>query len=226
MNNMFPAIKLTNISKSFRQGDKQLDILCALDLVLMRGERVALVGPSGAGKSTLLHIAGLLERPDQGTIMIGDIVATQASDAVRTKLRRQSIGYVYQMHHLLPEFSARENIILPQMIAGVAERDAGKRADELLELVGLQARGDHRPAKLSGGEQQRVAIARALANRPSLVIADEPTGNLDPATAAQIFTLLQNLAVEQKVALLMATHNQELAASMDRIVTLRQGRLE
>jgi len=218
-----PALVLTDVTKTFQQGENRLEILRGCSFAIHPGELVALVGPSGSGKSTLLHIAGLLEQPSSGTVTIGGADASKANDALRTKLRRQSIGYVYQMHHLLPEFSARENIILPQMIAGVSQSVAGKRADELLALVGLAARAQHRPAQLSGGEQQRVAIARALANKPQLLIADEPTGNLDPDTAAHVFTMLQELVRGQNLALLMATHNMELAAKMNRVIKLQNG---
>jgi lipoprotein-releasing system ATP-binding protein len=217
------ALRLQGVTKVFRQGENTLEILRGVTLDIHAGELVALVGPSGAGKSTLLHIAGLLERPSAGTVVLDGVDASTADDALRTKLRRQYIGYVYQMHHLLPEFSARENIVLPQMIAGVGHKAAQERADELLALVGLAARATHRPAQLSGGEQQRVALARALANRPRLLIADEPTGNLDPATAAQVFAMVQELVRGQNLALLMATHNMELAARMDRVINLRNG---
>ncbi|MGB4100964.1 MAG: ABC transporter ATP-binding protein [Alphaproteobacteria bacterium] len=214
------ALELRQISKSFMQGGNRLDVLNGCSLAIQPGELVALVGPSGCGKSTLLHIAGLLETPSDGEVWIGGVNASHAGDADRTRLRRQYIGYVYQMHHLLPEFSARENVIVPQMIAGKAQPDAGRRADELLGLVGLAGRINHRPAELSGGEQQRVAIARALANRPHLLIADEPTGNLDPATSAHVFTMLSDLVRGQDLALLMATHNMELAVKMDRVIEL------
>lgn len=223
MNNTAPALALDHITKNFQQGGQTLEILRGASLTIRAGELVALVGPSGAGKSTLLHIAGLLEQPSGGTVTIGGEDASRANDALRTRLRRQFIGYVYQMHHLLPEFSAQENIIVPQMIAGIGRRAAAERADALLALVGLGARGSHRPAQLSGGEQQRVALARALANKPQLLIADEPTGNLDPATADQVFTMLQELVRGQNLALLMATHNMELAARMDRVIKLRSG---
>lgn len=223
MNKTAPALALDHITKNFHQGGQNLKILRGASLTIRAGELVALVGPSGAGKSTLLHIAGLLEQPSGGTVTIGGVDASRANDAMRTRLRRQFIGYVYQMHHLLPEFSAQENIIVPQMIAGIGRRTAAERADELLALVGLGARGNHRPAQLSGGEQQRVALARALANKPQLLIADEPTGNLDPATADHVFTMLQELVRGQNLALLMATHNMELAARMDRVIKLRSG---
>jgi lipoprotein-releasing system ATP-binding protein len=214
------ALELRSISKTFIQGGNRLDVLRDCSITILPGELTALVGPSGSGKSTLLHIAGLLEQPSSGDVWVGGVDASKADDVARTRLRRQYIGYVYQMHHLLPEFSARENIVLPQMIAGVAQAAAIERADELLGLVGLAARLHHRPAQLSGGEQQRVAIARALANKPRLLIADEPTGNLDPATAGHVFTMLKELARGQNLALLMATHNMELAVKMDRVIDL------
>lgn len=217
------ALELEHVTKEFRQGENVLSILRGCSLSIRPGELVALVGPSGSGKSTLLHIAGLLEQASGGSVVIGGVQASRAKDAERTRLRRQFIGYVYQMHHLLPEFSARENIILPQMIGGVSYRDAGRRADGLLDMVGLGERKGHRPAQLSGGEQQRVAIARALGNQPKLLIADEPTGNLDPGTSAQVFSLMQELARRQNLALLMATHNMELAARMDRVIKLQDG---
>lgn len=221
MNNA--VLHLQDIRRSFEQAENRLDVLCGCSLLVERGERVALIGPSGAGKSTLLQIAGLLEAPDSGKVFIGEHEATGLNDAGRTALRSSSIGFVYQFHHLLPEFSARENIILPQMIAGVSKEAAGKRADELLGLVGLKARADHRPAKLSGGEQQRIAIARALANRPAILIADEPTGNLDPHTAEHVFAVLQDIVEDQGLGLLMATHNYDLAERMDRITQIMDG---
>jgi len=220
-----PALQLQAICRSFSQADSRLDVLQGCDLTVLRGERVALIGPSGAGKSTLLQIAGLLEKPDSGEVLIGGQKASHLADKGRTALRSSAIGFVYQFHHLLPEFSARENIMLPQMIAGVNKETAGKRADELLSLVSLTARAAHRPSKLSGGEQQRVAIARALANRPALLIADEPTGNLDPHTAEHVFAFLQEIVQSQGLGLLMATHNHELASRMDRVVQMNAGRL-
>jgi lipoprotein-releasing system ATP-binding protein len=202
-----------------------LQVLRGCSLIIGAGETVALIGPSGSGKSTLLHSAGLLEKPDEGQIIIAGQDAVLLDDAGRTALRRKTIGFVYQFHHLLPEFSALENIVLPQMIAGVPRKDAESRARELLEGVGLSNRADNRPGKLSGGEQQRVAIARALANRPELLIADEPTGNLDPATADHVFEMLQNLVKSQSLALLMATHNYDLARKMSRVVEIKAGQL-
>lgn len=217
------VLELSDIRRAFEQGGGKLEILRGCALTVAAGEKVALIGPSGSGKSTLLQIAGLLEQPDSGSVRIAGMEASGLDDAGRTALRRQSIGFVYQFHHLLPEFSARENIGLPQMIAGISRKAAEKRADELLELVGLASRADHRPARLSGGEQQRVAIARALANRPSVLIADEPTGNLDPHTSESVFAVLQNLVVSQSLGLLMATHNHELARRMDRVCELNEG---
>ena len=191
-----------------------------------RREIVALVGPSGAGKSTLLHIAGLLEKPDSGQVVLDGHDYSQAGEAARTQARRAYLGFVYQFHHLLPEFSALENIVLPQMIAGLSRRQAGARALDLLRMVGLEARANHRPAKLSGGEQQRVAIARAIANVPRLLLADEPTGNLDPGTAGHVFEQLRGIAKAAGLAALVATHNLDLAGQMDRVLTLRDGHLE
>ncbi|MBV8060236.1 MAG: ABC transporter ATP-binding protein [Alphaproteobacteria bacterium] len=219
-------LELRDLHRRFHQGGTDLHVLRGCSLSVGAGETVALIGPSGSGKSTLLHIAGLLEQPDAGQVMIAGTDATHLDDAGRTALRRQSIGFVYQFHHLLPEFSAQENIVLPQMIAGVSKSAAEKRADELLALIGLTHRADHRPARLSGGEQQRVALARALANKPKLLIADEPTGNLDPETADHVFALLQHLAAHEKLALLMATHNHDLARKMGRVVALADGAIQ
>ncbi|MGF7206980.1 lipoprotein-releasing system ATP-binding protein [Skermanella aerolata] len=218
-----PMIRIDGVVRTFRQAGQPLDVLRGASLQVKGGELVALVGPSGAGKSTLLHIAGLLEKADGGDIRIAGKLANALSDADRTALRRQSIGFVYQFHHLLPEFSALENIVLPQMIAGVPKSAARKRGMELLEMVGLGARASHRPARLSGGEQQRVAIARALANRPKLLIADEPTGNLDHKTAEGVFAMLADLVRVGDFGALVATHNLDLAARMDRVLELRDG---
>lgn len=217
------ALQLYNIQRSFVQADNRLEVLRGCELTVARGQKAALIGPSGSGKSTLLHIAGLLEKPDSGDVLIAGKKANHLDDAGRTALRRSSIGFVYQFHHLLPEFSALENIILPQMILGTDKEKAGARADELLALINLSARADHRPAQLSGGEQQRVAIARALANRPALLIADEPTGNLDPGTAEHVFEILGRLVESQGLGLLMATHNHELAARMNIVYELKDG---
>ncbi|WP_375595967.1 ABC transporter ATP-binding protein [Algihabitans albus] len=218
-----PALQLDGVVKSFSQAGRDLPVLRGLDLDLRPGEMVALLGPSGSGKSTLLHICGLLDRPDGGAIRIAGQEAQSLGDNERTRLRREHIGFVYQYHHLLPEFSALENLVVPQMIAGLSRREATVRALKLLETVGLSERTDHRPARLSGGEQQRVAIARALINAPRLLLADEPTGNLDPHTADAVFDLLVKLVRGAGLAALLATHNYELAARMDRVVRLEEG---
>jgi lipoprotein-releasing system ATP-binding protein len=218
-----PALALIDIKRTFRQGDRTLEVLRGANLELKPGEIVALVGPSGAGKSTLLHIAGLLEKPDAGRVMLEGKTAGDQGDAYRTALRGRYLGFVYQYHHLLPEFSALENVMIPQMLMGLNRGEARKRAHELLAMVGLAERESHRPAKLSGGEQQRVAIARAVANGPRVLLADEPTGNLDLATADSVFRQLLALVRQTGLAALIATHNPDLAARMDRIVTLRDG---
>jgi lipoprotein-releasing system ATP-binding protein len=220
---MASGLLLSGIHRSFRQGGGTLHVLRGLDLAVARGEVVALVGPSGAGKSTLLHIAGLLERPDRGEVRIDGQDCGALDDERRTALRRTHLGFVYQFHHLLPEFSALENVVVPQMIAGKSKRAAAERARELLARMGLAERAEHRPGQLSGGEQQRVAIARALANAPSVLLADEPTGNLDPDTAEGVFAQLISLAKDQGLAALIATHNPALAARMDRTVRLDHG---
>ena len=217
------ALELAGITRDFDQGGRVLNVLRGASLGLDGGEVVALVGPSGSGKSTLLHIAGLLERPTDGEVRVGGTACGALGDSGRTALRRDAIGFVYQFHHLLPEFSARENVMLPQMIAGTPRRAARTRADELLERVGLAARAGHRPGQLSGGEQQRVAVVRALANRPRLLLADEPTGNLDPETSGQVIDELLGLVRGEGLAALIATHNPDIAARMDRTVTLRDG---
>ena len=219
------ALALAGVHRSFKQGREELTVLNGADLSVRRGEIVALVGPSGAGKSTLLQISGLLEAPDSGAVRIDGESAGKLSDDRRTAIRRQKLGFVYQYHHLLPEFSALENIVLPQMIAGVSRREAAIRAKDLLERMGLAARAEHRPGQLSGGEQQRVAIARALANRPVLLLADEPTGTLDPHTSDGVFQQLMALVRGEGLAALIATHNPELAKRMDRVVTLKDGKL-
>ncbi len=220
-----PVLRLAGIRRSFFQGHVTLEILKGADLELEAGTLAALVGPSGSGKSTLLHIAGLLERPSAGEVVIEGRAAAGLSDAERTRLRRRRIGFVYQMHHLLADFTALENVVLPQLLAGVGRRAAEARARELLIRLGLAERLDHRPARLSGGEQQRVAIARALANRPALLLADEPTGNLDPATAGEVFALLLEVVREAGTAALVATHDADLARRMDAIWRLSDGRL-
>jgi len=223
---MEAALRFENVVRTFREGlAGQLEIFRDASAALMPGEIVALVGPSGAGKSSLLHIAGLLEAPTSGDILINGQYVAAMSDDERTAIRRQTIGFVYQAHHLLPEFTALENIVIPQMIAGVRKKDAEVEAARLLTTMGLEGRLDHRPAQLSGGEQQRVAIARALANKPRILLADEPTGNLDPKTAAGVFDALVALVRSEGVAALIATHNLTLAAKMDRALVLHEGKL-
>jgi len=225
MSDRSPALELRGVRKVFRQGTVELAVLNGIDLALMPGEIVALVGPSGAGKSTMLHVAGLLERPDGGAVLIAGRDCGSLSDEHRTMLRRRALGFVYQFHHLLPEFSAVENVMLPQMIAGVSRPDARRKAEALLGRVGLAERLAHRPARLSGGEQQRVAIVRALANDPKILLADEPTGNLDHTTAASVMETLIDIVRAHGLAALIATHNLELAARLDRTVVLEDGRL-
>jgi len=218
----FP-LSLQGVERTFVQGDRRLQVLQGVSLDLRAGEIVALVGQSGSGKSTLLHIAGLLERPDGGDVVLEGRSAGQQNDRQRTMLRRKFLGFVYQYHHLLPEFSALENVMLPQMLAGLSRSQARLRALDLLAMVQLKDRGDHRPGRLSGGEQQRVAIARAVANAPRVLLADEPTGNLDSETADIVFRQLLTLVRETGMAALIATHNPELAARMDRTVHLKDG---
>ena len=220
-----PALPLAlrDIKRTFVQGDRRLEVLRGITLDLRPGEIVALVGQSGSGKSTLLHIAGLLERPDDGDIIVDGKSAGAAADRERTALRRRVLGFVYQYHHLLPEFSAIENVMLPQMLNGRSRTQARTHAAELLAMVQLKDRSDHRPGRLSGGEQQRVAIARAVANAPRVLLADEPTGNLDSSTADTVFRQLLSLVRDTGMAALVATHNPELAARMDRTVTLKDG---
>ena len=221
-----PVLRMASLTRHFSEGKgRQLDVLTGADLDLYPGETVALVAPSGAGKSTLLHLAGLLERPDDGEVHIGERAAGNLTDAERTAIRRNEIGFVYQFHHLLPEFTALENVVMPQLIRGVAKDEASKRAQELLDYLGVGERGSHRPSELSGGEQQRVAIARAVANAPRIVLADEPTGNLDPATAERVFEALTGLVRASGLAALIATHNHVLAERMDRVVTLQDGKI-
>jgi lipoprotein-releasing system ATP-binding protein len=218
-----PALELRNVVRTYRQAGALLPVLRGASLTLCAGEIVALVGPSGAGKSTLLHMAGLLERPDEGLILLGARDCGGMSDRERTAMRRAQLGFVYQFHHLLPEFSALENVMLPQMIAGVSRGAARARARELLALVGLAQRADHRPARLSGGEQQRVAIIRALANSPRVLLGDEPTGNLDIHTADEVTSALIDLVRRTGLAALIATHNLDLARRMDRVLSLEEG---
>jgi lipoprotein-releasing system ATP-binding protein len=222
---MSEALGLEDVGKVYFPGTPAaVEVLASASLSLAEGEVAALVAPSGAGKSTLLHVAGLLDRPDTGTVRVLGQPAGR-DDAARTRLRRDAIGFVYQFHHLLPEFTALENVALPQRAAGAGTAAAAARAQEILQAVGLGHRVDHRPAELSGGEQQRVAIARALANSPRILLADEPTGNLDPGTAGQVFEGLMGLVRDTGLAALIATHNPELAARMDRRLELRQGRV-
>jgi len=220
------VLRLERIERRYGRGETTIEVLHGVELSLRAGESVALIAPSGAGKSTLLHIAGLLERADAGEVHVGGHATSTMNEEVRTALRRSEIGFVYQFHHLLPEFSALENVVIPQMIAGLKRAEAAARARELLGFLGLAARESHRPAELSGGEQQRVALARALANAPRILLADEPTGNLDPKTADHVFDTLTSLVKASRVAALVATHNLDLAARMDRRVTLREGRVE
>jgi len=218
-------LELRGVQRVYRTGAGELPVLRGADLALKAGEIVAIMAPSGAGKSTLLHLAGLLEQPDGGSVLVAGRDAGGLSDAQRTAVRRDAIGFVYQFHHLLGEFTALENVVLPQLIAGKSRREAAVWARDLLEGFGLGGRLDHLPGKLSGGEQQRVAIARALANGPRILLADEPTGNLDVATAETVFAELLHIVRERGVAALIATHNPELAARMDRTVTLRDGKI-
>jgi lipoprotein-releasing system ATP-binding protein len=218
-----PILFLHSISRQFRQGDSTLDVLKGAELAVWAGQSVALVAPSGAGKSTLLQIAGLLEQPDAGEVYIDSVATSHLSDNARTRIRRTDIGFVYQFHHLLPEFSALENVMLPQMIRGLSRSEATSRGIELLSYLGLKERLMHRPAELSGGEQQRVAIARAVANAPRILLADEPTGNLDVHTADHVFATLNQLVRASGLAAIIATHNLDIAAQMDRRVTLRDG---
>jgi lipoprotein-releasing system ATP-binding protein len=221
-----PVLALRNVRKVFRQGGVDLAVLDGVDFALRPGEIVALVGPSGAGKSTLLHVAGLLERPSEGAVLIEGRECGRLPDEQRTALRRRALGFVYQFHHLLPEFSALENVMLPQMIAAVPRAAARRKAETLLGRVGLAGRLDHRPARLSGGEQQRVAIVRALANDPKILLADEPTGNLDHTTGEHVMAALIDIVRETGLAALIATHNLDLARRLDRIVALEDGRLK
>ena len=219
------ALELRGIVRTYHQAGVALEVVRGASLALRAGEIVALVGPSGAGKSTLLHVAGLLERPDGGEVLVAGRECGTMSDGERTAIRRRNLGFVYQFHHLLPEFSALENVMLPQMIAGAGRAEARERARHLLDLVGLTSRESHRPARLSGGEQQRVAIVRALANQPRILLGDEPTGNLDQHTAEGVTASLIDIVRQAGLAALFATHNLDLARRMDRIVALEEGRL-
>lgn len=220
-----PVLDLVGLQRTFSQGGRDIHVLAGASARLFPGQAVALVGPSGAGKSTLLHIAGLLETPDDGRVIVNGRDCSGMSEADRTRVRRREIGFVYQFHQLLPEFSALENVVIPQMIYGRGRREAAQRATQLLSTLGLAARLEHRPAELSGGEQQRTAICRALANSPRLLLADEPTGNLDPTTSEYVFQELIGLIRSSGVAALIATHNLELAARMDRALRLEAGHL-
>jgi lipoprotein-releasing system ATP-binding protein len=222
---MSEVLRLADITRRYKEGEGQLEVFSGLNLTLNAGEIVALVGPSGAGKSSLLHIAGLLEAPTSGEIYVEGVPASRLPDQERTRIRRDRLGFVYQAHHLLPEFDALENVAIPQMIAGKSRAMARQEATRLLTLVGLGQRLSHRPSQLSGGEQQRVAIARALANRPRILLADEPTGNLDPRTSGGVFDALIQITRAEGLAALVATHNFELAARMDRTLLLHQGKL-
>lgn len=221
-----PIVSLSRVTRSFEQGGTRIDVLRGVDLTVMPGEIVALLGPSGSGKSTMLQAVGLLEGGFGGEITLAGTRADQSDSHARTILRRDHLGFVYQFHHLLPDFDARENVILPQLVAGKSRADATARAEELLAALGLAARMDHRPSQLSGGEQQRVAVARALANRPRLVLADEPTGNLDEQTADRVLEQFLQLVRGQGSAALIATHNERMAARMDRVVRLHDGMLQ
>jgi lipoprotein-releasing system ATP-binding protein len=223
--NKEPAVFLHAIERRYKQGAAALEILKGAELAVWPGQSIALIAPSGTGKSTLLHIAGLLEHPDGGEVYVDGTPTSGLSDSERTRIRRIEIGFVYQFHHLLPEFSALENVMLPQMIRGLARKEARKRAAELLGYLGLKERLEHRPAQLSGGEQQRVAIARAVANAPRILLADEPTGNLDPRTSGHVFAALSQLVRASGLAAVVATHNMELAQRMDRRVTLQEGKV-
>jgi lipoprotein-releasing system ATP-binding protein len=220
-----PVLALRGIRRSFRQGEVVLEVLRGVDLALEAGVLAALVGPSGSGKSTLLHIAGLLEPPSAGEVVIGGRACGALPDRERTRIRRERIGFVYQFHHLLPDFSAEENVMMPQLLLGRSSREAWERARGLLGRLGLGGRLRHRPGRLSGGEQQRVAIARALANGPRLLLADEPTGNLDPHTAEEVFDLMLDVVREDGVAALVATHNADLARRCDRVYAMADGHL-
>jgi lipoprotein-releasing system ATP-binding protein len=221
-----PHLRLSQVHRHFGEGATLVRVLEAADLTVNGGELVAIVAPSGAGKSTLLHICGLLEKPQAGEVEITGIKTSTLGERGRTLIRRDTVGYVYQFHHLLPEFSATENVALPQLIAGIDRQRAEKRAGALLEMLGIGNRGHHRPTELSGGEQQRVAIARATANHPRVVLADEPTGNLDPATSDLVFSALTQLIREEGAAALIATHNHDLARRADRVVTIHNGLIE
>ncbi|KCZ87013.1 MULTISPECIES: ABC transporter ATP-binding protein [Hyphomonas] len=220
-----PVLELAGINRVYKTAAGELNVLSGANLKLEAGELVGLIGPSGSGKSTLLHTAGLLERPEAGVVLLDGIDCLKLDDKARTAMRRSKIGFVYQFHHLLPEFNAADNVAMPLMIAGVSRKEAREKATELLGEMGLEHRADHQPGQMSGGEQQRVAIARALANNPRLVIADEPTGNLDPSTTERVFATFIKMAREEGAAVLVATHNHALTTHMDRVLTLEDGQL-
>jgi lipoprotein-releasing system ATP-binding protein len=220
-----PVLELSGIDRVYRTAAGALNVLSGANLKLEAGELVGLVGPSGSGKSTLLHTAGLLEKPESGSVLLDGVECLKLDDKGRTAMRRSKIGFVYQFHHLLPEFNAADNVAMPLMIAGVGRKAAREKAAELLAEMGLDHRADHQPGQMSGGEQQRVAIARALANNPRLVIADEPTGNLDPTTTERVFATFIKMAREEGAAVLVATHNHALTTHMDRVLTLEDGKL-
>lgn len=220
-----PILQLKGVHRSYKEAERELTILKDAHFTLMRGEMVALVAPSGAGKSTLLHTAGLLERPDAGDVILGETSCAQLDDDQRTAMRRHDLGFVYQFHHLLPEFTALENVMIPQMLRGLTAKVAAVRAQNLLDYMRIGPRSSHRPAELSGGEQQRVAIARAVANAPLVLFADEPTGNLDPSTSSYVFQALEALVRQSGLSALIATHNHDLARRMDRCVTLQDGKI-
>ena len=222
---MSEVFKIENVGRHFGEGEYRLDILKGANFAMNKGEIIGLVAPSGTGKSTLLHLAGLLERPDDGNVFVNGRDCGALDDAARTTIRRSEIGFVYQFHHLLPEFSAVENVMMPQMIAGLGRKEARERGKQLLDDLRVGHRSEHRPSELSGGEQQRVAIARAVANAPMILLADEPTGNLDPATAHYVFDALEALVRQSGLAAMIATHNHELAARMDRRITLEDGKV-
>lgn len=223
---MSKVLQLSDITREFKQGGKTLEILRGINLSISRGEIVALLGPSGCGKTTLLQIAGLLEKPTSGSIIINGKKVEGAGDGLLTQLRRTQIGFVYQFHHLLSDFTALENLLLPQYIAGISKAEAQSRGLKLMESVGLEKRATHYPSEMSGGEQQRVAIARALVNRPALLLADEPTGNLDPQTAEEVFQVMLQTIRSLKIGALVVTHNEELANRMDRILRLNDGMVQ